>query len=131
MATPARSIYSFAMRELTLTLKLEGPDDIHSALEHLRTGHAVSVSVGTHQQRPKSFLLHELVQHSCAGGATVHHPQWVSKGLIRRQPFMKSCVIRPAKPGPPEDPSGVREPRRPGPDPSSLRAARELGPNPT
>lgn len=111
------------MRELTLTMTLEGPDDVHTALEHLQTGHAVSVRVGTFEQRPKSFLLHELVQYSCASGATVHQPQWVCKGVIKRRSYMQSCVIRPAGQEPPDDPSGVREPRRPSPNPSSFRAA--------
>lgn len=113
------------MDQQTIEIRLEGPDDINSALEMLRNGHQVFAVAGSSMRRPKSDLLHDLVHASSVQGFEVRHPHWVCKGFVRTRAYMRSCFLVPIRPEPGES-SGVREPRRPRPNPPSLRAEQQL-----
>lgn len=104
--------------------RLEGPDDVNSAIEKLERGQAVLVVAGEVNRRPKSWLVQDVVQVAFEHGATVSQPHWVTRGLLRRSCHMNSCVLIPAR-GPGGDPAGVREPRVPRqPEPSLNQALR-------
>lgn len=107
-----------------ITFVLEEPYDIGFVLRQIDDGRTIRVVAGEHRRRPKTHLLQDAVRAAVHHGANVHDPIWVTRGLLRRDCLMQSCVLAPESPH--GDPAGVREPRRRPPSAPPTSAGLDL-----